>query len=200
MNYTGPKVRLSRKIGIPMTPKSSKVMDRKSSVPGQHGRRKRFSKQSDYGMQLLEKQKLRLQYHISEKQMGNYYAKATRLEGNTAELLILLLESRLDSIVKRAGFARTIYAARQYVQHGHILVNGKKCDIPSYNVKLSDTISIKEKSRKIECFLEAMRNSSAPNYIEVDKSSFSAKLTNTPTRDDIPVICEVSLVVEYYSR
>lgn len=200
MNYTGPKVRLSRKIGIIMTPKASKVMERKQSVPGQHGRRKRFAKQSDYGMQLLEKQRLRLQYHISEKQMGNYYTKATRLEGNTAELLVQLLESRLDSIVKRAGFARTIYAARQYVQHGHVLVNGKKCDIPSYNVRLTDTISIKEKSKKIECFLEAMRTSAAPPYIEVDKPNFSAKLANTPTREDIPIQCEVSLVVEYYSR
>jgi small subunit ribosomal protein S4 len=182
-----------------MTPKASKVMEHKPSHPGQHGKRRR-SKQSDYGRQLLEKQRLRLQYHISEKQMGNYYDKATRLEGNTAELLVQLLESRLDAVVKRAGFARTTYAARQYVQHGHILVNGKKCDIPSYNVKLTDEISIKEKSRKIECFLEAMRNSTSPPYIEVNKSNFSVKLANIPTREDIPIQCEVSLVVEYYSR
>ena len=200
MNYTGPKVKLSRKLGIRMTPKASKVMERKSTLPGQHGRRKRLPKQSDYGMQLLEKQRLRMQYHISEKQMGNYYDKATRLEGNTAELLVQLLESRLDSMIRRAGFARTIYAARQYVQHGHILVNGRKCDIPSYNVKLTDEISIKEKSRKIECFLEAMRNSAAPHYVAVDKSNFSVKLASIPTREDIPIQCEVSLVVEYYSR
>ena len=200
MNYTGPKVKLSRKLGIRITPKATKVMEHKSSPPGQHGRRKRFPKQSDYGMQLLEKQRLRLQYHISEKQMGNYYDKATRLEGNTAELLVQLLESRLDAVVKRSGFARTIYAARQYVQHGHILVNGKKCDIPSYNVRLTDEISIKEKSRRVECFLEAMRNSAAPPYIEVDKSNFSAKLANIPAKEDIPIQCEVSLVVEYYSR
>ena len=199
MNYTGPKVKLSRKLGIRMTPKASKVMEHKSYPPGQHGKRRR-TKQSDYGMQLIEKQRLRLQYHISEKQMGNYYKKATRLEGNTAELLVLLLEMRLDAVVKRAGFARTVYAARQYVQHGHILVNGKKCDIPSYNVKLTDEISVREKSRRIECFQEAIRNSAAPPYIEVNKANFSAKLTNTPARDEIPVQCEVSLVVEYYSR
>jgi small subunit ribosomal protein S4 len=199
MNYTGPKVKLSRKLGIRMTPKASKVMEHKYFAPGQHGRRRK-SKQSDYGMQLLEKQRLRLQYHISEKQMSNYYDKATHLEGNTAELLVQLLESRLDSIVRRAGFARTIYAARQYVQHGHILVNGKKCDIPSYNVRLTDEISIKEKSRKIECFQESIRNSAAPPYIEVNKSNLSAKLANIPAREDIPIQCEVSLVVEYYSR
>jgi len=199
MNYTGPKVKLSRKLGIRITPKASKVMEHKNYPPGQHGKRRR-TKQSDYGMQLLEKQRLRMQYHISEKQMGNYYYKATHLEGNTAELLVLLLESRLDSLVKRSGFARTIYAARQYVQHGHILVNGKKCDIPSYNVKLSDVISVREKSKKIECFQEAIRNSAAPPYIEINKSELSTKFLNIPDRDEIPVQCEVSLVVEYYSR
>ncbi|MCL2039648.1 MAG: 30S ribosomal protein S4 [Bacteroidetes bacterium] len=200
MNYTGPKVKLSRKLGIAMTPKAVKIMDHKPTLPGQHGKRKKFQKFSDYGKQLLEKQRLRLQYHISEKQMGNYYKKATRLEGNTADLLLQLLETRLDSVVKKAGFARTIYAARQYVQHGHILVNGKKCDIPSYNVKLNDVISIKEKSRKIEFILEAMRNSTAPSYIEVDKANFSFKLAQIPKREDILIQCEISLVVEYYSR
>jgi small subunit ribosomal protein S4 len=116
MNYTGPKVKLSRKIGIQMTPKSGRIMAKRTTRPGQHGAKRNF-KQSDYGKQLLEKQRLRLQYHISEKQMGNYYDKATKLEGNTAELLVQLLETRLDSLVKRSGLAKTAYAARQYVQH-----------------------------------------------------------------------------------
>lgn len=199
MNYTGPKVKLSRKLGIRMTPKAGKVMGKKNYPPGQHGRRRQM-KRSDYCTQLLEKQRLRLQYHISERQMGNYYDKATRLEGNTAELLVQLLESRLDSVVNRAGLAKTSYAARQYVQHGHILVNGKKCDIPSYHVKTTDVISLKEKSRKIECFQEAIRNSAAPPYLEVNKSDFSVKMAYMPQKEEIPVQCELSLVVEYYSR
>jgi small subunit ribosomal protein S4 len=199
MNYTGPKVKLSRKLNIRMTPKAGKVMEKRYYAPGQHGKRRK-SKQSDYALQLLEKQRLRLQYNVSEKQMGNYYDKATSLEGNTAELLVQLLECRLDSVVRRAGLARTMYAARQYVQHGHILVNGKKCDIPSYHVKLSDVVSIKEKSRKMECIQESLRNFTAPAYIEVNKTDFSAKLSYIPTRDEIPTQCEVSFVVEYYSR
>ena len=199
MNYTGPKVKLSRKIGIRITPKAGKVMEKRTNLPGQHGKR-RNRKQSDYGTQLLEKQRLRLQYHISEKQMGNYYDKATKLEGNTAELLVQLLETRLDAVIRRSGLAKTPYAARQYVQHGHILVNGKKVDIPSYQVRLSDVISIKEKSRKLECFQESIRNSLPPAYLEVNKSDFSTKLAYIPTREEVPTQCEVSLVVEYYSR
>jgi small subunit ribosomal protein S4 len=199
MNYTGPKVKLSRKLGIRMTPKAGKVMDKRNYAPGQHGRRRR-SKQSDYGMQLLEKQRLRLQYSISEKQMGNYYTKASKLEGNTAELLVQLLETRLDAVVRRAGLAKTMYAARQYVQHGHICVNGKKCDIPSFQVKLNEVVSVKEKSRKLECIQEAIRNSATPPYLELNKGDFSVKLNYIPTRDEIPTQCEVSLVVEYYSR
>ena len=198
MNYNGPKVKLSRKLNIRMTPKASKVMEKKFYPPGQHGRRRK--KLSDYAQQLISKQKLRLQYNVSEKQMRNYYKEATRLEGNTAELLVQLLETRLDTFVKRAGFAKTMYAARQYVQHGHILVNGKKVDIPSYQVRLADEISIKEKSRSLECFQEAIRNFSPPPYIEVNKGTFAGKFVNKPNREDVPILCEVSLVVEYYSR
>ncbi len=200
MNYTGPKVKLSRKLGIQLTPKASKITERKPYPPGQHGPSKRRSKQSDYGLQLMEKQRLRLQYNVSEKQMGNYYKKATAITGNTADILISLLETRLDALVMRAGFARTIYAARQFVGHGHILVNGKKVDIPSYQVKPGDEFSIKEKSRKMEAFQEAVRTSAAPQYLEVNKGTFSARLLNSPAREDIPTICELSLVIEYYSR
>jgi small subunit ribosomal protein S4 len=199
MNYTGPKVKLSRKLGIRMTPKAGKVMEKKYYPAGQHGRRRK-NRTSDYARQLLEKQRLRLQYNISEKQMGNYYVKATKLVGNTGDLLVQLLESRLDAVVNRAGFVRTSYAARQAVQHGHFLVNGRKVDIPSYHVKAGDVISLKEKSRKLDAFQEAIRNSGAPAYVEVSKSDFSAKYAYVPTREEIPVQCELSLVVEYYSR
>lgn len=200
MNYTGPKVKLSRKLGINLTVKAKKFATNKPYPPGQHGANKRRAKQSDYGRQLLEKQRLRLQFNVSESQMVNYYKKATKIAGNTAEILVLLLESRLDAVLYRSGFARSIYAARQYVKHGHVLVNGRRLDIPSYHVKTTDNIIIKEKSRNLECFQEAVRNSAAPAYLEVSKADFSTKMVYPPTRDEVPVVCEVSLVVEYYSR
>lgn len=162
MKYNGPKVKLSRKLGLQLTAKATKVKDRKPYPPGQHGPNKRREKQSDYGKQLMEKQRLRLQFNISEKQMVNYYKKATKITGNTADILVRLLEQRLDNIVYRSGFASSIYASRQFVSHGHILVNGKKVDIASYYVKPGDVISIKEKSRKMEVFQNAIRSSAAP--------------------------------------
>lgn len=200
MNYTGPKVKLSRKLGINLTVKAKKYAGKKPYPPGQHGANKRRAKQSDYGRQLLEKQRLRLQFNVSESQMVNYYKKATRMHGNTAENFVLVLETRLDSVIYRSGFARSMYAARQYVKHGHFLVNGKRLDIPSYAVKTTDVIQLKEKSRSLECFQEAVRNSAAPAYLEVSKADFSTKLLYPPKREEVPVQCEVSLVVEFYSR
>jgi small subunit ribosomal protein S4 len=200
MNYNGPKVKLSRKLGLELTPKAHKITSKKPYPPGQHGASKRRGKQSDYGKQLMEKQRLRLQFNVSESQMRNYYKKATRMTGNTADILVQLLETRLDSVVMRSGLARTIYASRQYVNHGHVLVNGRKVDVASYQVKPGDIVAIKEKSRKMDVFQDAVRNSAAPEYLEMNKAEFSAKLINVPAREDIPVICEVALVVEYYSR
>ncbi len=200
MNYNGPKVKLSRKTGINMTPKAHKYSSRKPYGPGQHGNSKRRSKQSDYGKQLLEKQRLRLQFNISESQMLNYYKEATRLTGNTGEILVQLLESRLDALLFRTGLARSVYAARQYVSHGHVHVNGKKVNIASYKVKVNDNVSIKEKSRKIEAIQEALRSAAPPPYIELSKADFSFKYLYIPPREEIPVQCEVSLVVEFYSR
>lgn len=200
MNYNGPKVKLSRKLGIQLTPKAQKITAKKPYPPGQHGATKRRGKQSDYGKQLMEKQRLRMQFNVSESQMRNYYKKATRITGNTADILVRLLETRLDAVVMRAGFARTVYASRQFVNHGHVIVNGRKVDVASYQVKPGDVIAIKEKSRKMEAFQDAVRTSAAPEYLEVNKADFSAKLINNPSREDIPVVCEVALVVEYYSR
>ncbi|MBM2814288.1 MAG: ribosomal protein [Ignavibacteria bacterium] len=200
MNYTGPKVKLSRKIGINLTPKAKKFSQRKPYPPGQHGATKRRGKQSDYGRQLLEKQRLRLQYNVAEKQLVNYFKKAAKLTGNTGELLVQLLESRLDNLLCRAGMARTVYAARQYVKHGHVMINGHRVDIPSYHVKVNEVIAIREKSKKLECFQEAIRNSAAPAYIEMSKADFSARYLYIPARQDIPIECDVPLVVEYYSR
>lgn len=200
MNYTGPKVKLSRKLGIELTQKAAKYMAKKGYPPGQHGNSKRRPKHSDYGKQLLEKQRIRLQYNVSEKQMRNYYKRAAKLTGNTGDILIQFLETRLDALVYRAGLARTIYMARQLVNHGHIMVNGSRVTIPSYRVKVNDIISVKQKSQKNEVIKDSIRSASPPQYIEISKADFSAKLLHIPERDEIPVICEISLVVEYYSR
>jgi len=200
MKYNGPKVKISRKLGINLTSKAAKVAGKKPYPPGQHGAAKRRAKQSDYGKQLLEKQRLRLQYNISEKQMSNYYAQAVRITGNTGEIFMQLLEQRLDAVIYRSGFAPSIYAARQYVGHGHILVNGKKVNVASYRVKVGDIVSIKEKSRKLDCFQDAVRGASPTEYLELSKTDFSVKYMHIPTREEIPVECEIPLVVEYYSR
>ncbi len=200
MKYNGPKVKLSRKVGFAITPKARKVLDRKPGTPGQHGNSRRRPKQSDYSKQLLEKQRLRLQYNIHERQMTNTMAKASRLKGNKVDVLVQLLESRLDALVLRAGFARSIYAARQYVRHGHILVNGKKVDVPAYAVQANDVITVKEASRNLEGFQEAIRSSAPPPYLDVSKADFTAKYLYLPPREEVPVVCEVPLVIEYYSR
>lgn len=200
MNYTGPKVKLSRKIGINVDAKAAKVAGKKPYPPGQHGNSKKRKKMSDYGTQLLEKQRLKLQYNVSEKQMLKAYKEATRLDGNTGTLMMQQLEHRLDALVFRAGFARTMYAARQYVAHGHILVNGKKVDRPSYFTKVNDVISVKPKAQKMDAMQEAVRGSGNPSYLDVNKADFTAKLLQVPDIEDIPVKVEIPLVVEYYSR
>ena len=200
MNYNGPKVKISRKLSLELTPKSRKITSKKPYPPGQHGPSKKRSKQSDYGKQLLEKQRLRLQYNVSESQMRNYYKKAARLTGNTGDILIQLIESRLDSVIFRSGLATSMYAARQYVSHGHIHVNGRKVDVASYQVKANDYIQVKEKSRKIDCFQDSIRNAGSPPYLELSKVDFSVRFMYVPPREEIPAICDVPLVVEYYSR
>jgi small subunit ribosomal protein S4 len=155
---------------------------------------------SDYKLQLLQKQRLRAQYNIREAQMRGYMQKASRAQGRTPERLVTLLESRLDALVLRAGFARTIYAARQYVSHRHITMNGERVNIP-YSVKPGDVIAIHEKSRKIPVFAEALESvGNVPPYVEVDKKTMSAKYLRLPEIHEVPIICEVNQVVEFYSR
>jgi small subunit ribosomal protein S4 len=200
MNYTGPKVKLSRKLGIALTPKAKKYMEKKPYPPGQHGSKRRM-RVSDYKRQLFEKQKLRYQYNINERQMRVIFAKASAMKGTTTpEAMVQLLEARLDAVVLRGGLARSIFAARQYVSHGHFLVDGKKVDRPSYRVKPGQVISVRQKSKKMEMFHNAVKAAYPPPYIELDKPSLSVKYLYTPRRDEIPVICNEILVVEYYSR
>ena len=200
MKFTGPVVKKSRSLGIALTPKAARIMQNRPSPPGQHGVTSRRRKRSDYGMQLLEKQRLRFQYNISEKQMRNYLAKANKMQGNTGVNLVQLLESRLDAFVLRAGLAPTIYAARQYVRHGHLTVNGRRVNMPGQLLRPNDMVAVREKSRKLTCFHDALRNAHPPDYIALFKSDLSAKLLFNPEREDVPIICNVNLVIEYYSR
>ncbi|HSH35363.1 30S ribosomal protein S4 [Schnuerera sp.] len=158
-------------------------------------------KLSNYGMQLLEKQRLRTYYGVMEKQFLGYVREAKKSKDQTGYALIKILESRLDNLIYRLGFASSIRQARQMVVHGHIKVNGKKVDIPSYRVNIGDVISLKKKSRNIELFRENFL-SSFPNlypYLEKDESSFSGKLTRYPAREEVPIEIEDQLVVEFYS-
>ncbi|HBF33778.1 TPA: 30S ribosomal protein S4 [Candidatus Sumerlaeota bacterium] len=203
MNYTGPKVRLSRKLGVALTPKAERVMQKRSNPPGQHGGAQNNRKVSVYKRQLREKQLLRHFYNIQERQLRNYFRKASRFTGNTADTMLGLLESRLDAVVARSGIARTIFASRQNVVHGHILVNGKPVNIPSYHVKEGDVISVREKSRAQKNFIEALESAvNTPIYLELDKEKMSVMLISKPKREDIPVIknADVSLVIEFYAR
>lgn len=201
MKYNGPKVKLSRRLGIPLTPKAAKVMENKPYPPGEHGRAQAFRrKESDFKKQLTEKQRLRAQYNIHERQMRNYYAKALKKKGNTGDNLIQMLEMRLDAVVLRGGLARTIYAARQYVSHKHITVNGKRVNVSGYTCKVGDVIAVREKSRKIPCFAEAMTDSESVPYLALDQSTSSIQVLSIPERADVPVICDLPLVVEFYSR
>lgn len=201
MKYNGPKVKLSRQLGVPLSPKASKIMERKPHPPGAHGlSRNRRAKVSDFKKQLVEKQRLRWQYNISEKQMLNYYKKSSLKVGNTVDNMAIMLEIRLDALVYRGGLARTMYAARQYVTHGHIEVNGKRVDIPSYQVRVNDVISVRQKSRKISCFNDAVKVARPPEYLAISKPELSVTLVSEPEREKIPVICDFPLVIEYYSR
>ncbi len=202
MKFNGSKVKKSRSLGIPLTPKAERYLNKRPYPPGQHGlsQQMRRRKMSPYKMQLMEKQKLRAQYNIHERQMRNYYKKASR-KGDMINSLVQLLEARLDAVVLRGGLARSIYAARQYVNHGHILVDGKKVDIPSYRVKPGQKVTIKEKSKRMPCFQESMDIAPPPPpYIERDKKALSVVFGYEPPRDEVPVICEVPLVIEFYSR
>ena len=195
----GPKVKIARALGIPLTPKAARIMERRPNPPGQHGAATR-RKVSDYKKQLVEKQRLRAQYNVSERQLRNAFAEANRLSGNTGVRLLQLLELRLDAVVLRAGFARTIYAARQAVAHGHVQVNGKKVDRASRQLEPGDVVSLAARSRDMPAFTVPLENARPPAYLQLDREKRSVRVNELPERDQIPVQCEASLIVEYYSR
>ncbi|MFK3982159.1 30S ribosomal protein S4 [Micromonospora sp. NPDC050397] len=203
MNQARPKVRISRALGIPLTPKCVKYFERRPYPPGVHGRQRR--KTSDYQVRLLEKQRLRHQYNVSETQLRRAFDDAVRLEGKTGENLVGLLERRLDAVVHRAGLARTVYQARQLVAHGHFAVDGVKVDRPSYRLRPGQVVRVRERSRQKPPFQLAATGAHAGEgpgaaYLSVSLADLTATLVRTPARREVPVICDEQLVVEFYSR
>lgn len=198
MATTGPKVRLARRVGVALTPKASKYLERRPYPPGEHGRGRRS--QSDYATRLLEKQRLRYQYDVSERQLRGVYEEARRRSGLAGENMIALLERRLDAVVLRAGFARTIYQARQFVSHGHIQINGHRADRRSHLVRPGDLVRVASHSRSAGCFYPGELHSDPPGYLQVDRDALAATLTRVPERSEVPVICDERLVVEFYNR
>ncbi len=204
-SYHGPKARVMRRFGevLMPRPKYARILEKRAYPPGDHGKEKQFrsGRRSDYGMQLTEKQKVAFIYNVREGQLRRYFMKARQMPGNTGANLIVLLERRLDNLVYRAGFAATIWAARQLVTHGHILVDGKRLNIPSYLTRPGETISVVEKMRKNAHVVEAMEsNAYAPQYLTIDTNVASATFTRIPERGEIQIPVEESLVVEFYNR
>ena len=197
------KYKLDRVMGENLWGRPKSPVNKRSYGPGQHGQRRK-SKTSDFGTQLRAKQKLKGYYgNLTEKQFSRTYDEAARRKGNTSENLIALLESRLDAIVYRAKFVPTVFAARQFVNHGHVLVNGKKVNIASYRVQPNDVVEVRERSRNMALVLEALQSPErdVPDYIELDAKGMKAKYVRLPELAEVPypVKMEPNLIVEYYS-
>ncbi len=199
------QVRLSRALGIALTPKAQRLFEKRPYAPGEHGRNRRRT-ESDYAVRLREKQRLRAQYGVSEKQMRAVYERATRAAGQTGNTMIVDLETRLDALVLRAGIARTIAQARQFVVHRHIMVDGNIVDRPSFKVKVGQTIQVKPKSQTMVPFQIAAEGthrdvlSAVPGYLDVDLAQLKATLTRRPEATEVPIQINIQYVVEYYAR
>ncbi len=199
--YTGPKTKIARKFGEPIFG-PDKAFERKQHPPGQHGNSRRRGKPSEYGIQLKEKQKAKYTYGVLEKQFSNLFKKAARNKGITGEVLLQLLESRLDNVVFRLGLAPTRPAARQLVSHRHITLNGHVCNIPSCLIKAGDIVGIREKSKSLEVISDSLTTAryNQSSWLEWDSSSLSGKFLNIPERSEIPENIKEQLIVELYSK
>ena len=200
--YTGPRAKISRRFGVSLFG-PSKALERRNFPPGQHGLRAGRKKKSEYAVALGEKQKLRFQYGILEKQFRSYYTEAARRRGITGEILLQLLETRLDNVCYRAGFGNTRQSARQLVNHGHVKVNGRQVDIPSFQVKPGDVIKVADRpsSQQLAVRMTDLTQAmAAVDWINVDKDKLEATVTRVPQRDDINPIVNEQLIVELYSR
>jgi len=199
--YTGPRVRISRRLGVPIFG-SSKYLERRAYPPGMHGPKSR-RKNSDYALGLIEKQKLRYYYGLQERQFRNVYARALKGRGVTGEKMLQILETRLDNVVFHAGFALTRAAARQLVSHGHVRVNGRKVSIPSYAVRVNDVLEIRDHAKSKAVAQKNLEGSTArvvPDWVAVDREHLKATLLRVPSRDEINPIANEQMVVEFYSR
>ncbi|HYE03859.1 MAG TPA: 30S ribosomal protein S4 [Phycisphaerales bacterium] len=195
--YTGPKVRLSRRVGVPIADNPKHTSKRQLNPPGMHGYRGRRLR--DYGIRLNEKQKLRYHYSVLERQFRRYIEEAARLPGNTGEVLQQLLERRLDNVVRRAGLARTIWSARQLVAHGHVLVNGRKVDRPSFQVSVGDVITAKPRVHKlIRENMESLSGHEVPGWLELNPGELTLRVVAVPTSDQIPFDVNANLIIEFY--
>ena len=198
--YTGPSWRVSRRLGVSLSG-TGKELERRPYAPGDHGR-DRHGKMSEYGMQLREKQKLRMMYGMTERQFANLFVRAGKIKDGTHGInFMILLERRLDNMVYRLGLATTRRQARQLVNHGHITVDGKRVDIPSYEVKVGQVISVRDKSKKLDVILSAVDAVvSRPSYVEFDKDKLEGKLVRLPEREDMNADIDEALIVEYYNK
>jgi small subunit ribosomal protein S4 len=198
------KYKISRRIGENLWGRAKDPVEKRAHAPGQHGLTRR-RKGSSYGIQLMEKQKLKGYYgNITERQFRRVYAEAARRKGDTSEHLVGLLERRLDAVVYRMGVVSTVFAARQFVSHGHIRVNGRRVNVASYSVKEGDEIEVKESSRQLTFVLEALKSPErrVPDYIEFDDKAMKGKFIRTPKLTEIPypIVMQPNFVVEFYSR
>ena len=200
--YTGPKTKISRRYGV-LISGSPKGFENKNYPPGQHGPKGSRRKQSDYSLALAEKQKLRHQYGVLERQFRRYFQIASTRRGVTGEILLQLLETRLDNVVQKMGFSKTLRGARQMVAHGHVTVNGRKTDVSSMNVKPGDIVAVKasEKSKRLgQRGVELTQIANVPEWLLVDKDNLSGSVVRIPSREEINPIVNEQLVVELYSR
>lgn len=199
--YTGPRVRISRRFGVPIFG-PTKYLERRNYGPGVHGPKSR-RKTTDYGLGLLEKQKMRYYYGLLERQFRGVYEKALRRRGVTGEQMLQILETRLDNVVYHLGFANTRAAARQMVSHGHVQVNGRKVNIPSYALRVNDTVEVRNNSRSRQMAtknLESSTSRAVPDWLSLSRDAFKGVIMRIPTRDEIQPIANEQSVVEFYSR
>lgn len=208
MRYTGPKEKLSRRVGENLGLKAERSYSPKSSFlkkpyrPGQHGKARRRAL-SEFGMQLLEKQKLRFTYGINEKQLRKYFEEAKKRKGITGDFLLSSLEERLDNVIYRSGFAKSRSISRQLVSHGHFLINNKKITIPSYRIRIGDMISIRPQSRSKQIFFELfnrLKKYETPTWILIDKKNLEVKIKSKPNAEDLPKNFKTNSIIAFYSR
>ncbi len=197
--YTGPRTKIARKFGEPIFG-SDKYFEKRNYPPGQHGLASKRKKTKEYGTQLKEKQKVKYMYGVLERQFHNTYEKASRMQGQKGENLIILLESRLDNIVYRLGIAPTRAAARQLVNHCHITLNGEVCGIPSAQVKPGDVVAVRERSKSLEVIQASVASHAKYPWLEFDKNTLTGKYLNVPARADIPENINEQLIVDLFSK